>query len=44
MKEFTTPKDFCRFIMNFEGELVVHKNTIYHNGVMVGIFKPIKDK
>lgn len=43
MKEFTTPKDACRFIMNFEGELVVHKNIIYHNGVIVGIFKPFKD-
>jgi len=44
MKEFTTPKDACRFIMNFEGELVVYKNTIYHNGIIVGIFKPIKSK
>mgnify|MGYP003609901254 FL=1 len=44
MKEFTTPKDFCRFIMNFEGELVVYKNTIYHNGIIIGIFKPIKNE
>lgn len=43
MKEFTTLKDFCRFIMNFEGELVVYKNTIYHNGIIVGILKPFKD-
>lgn len=38
IKEFNTPKDFCRFMQNFEGELTVKHNQIYHKGVLIAVF------
>jgi hypothetical protein len=37
MKEYTNIPDFCRFVQNYEGSLIIRHNKAYSNGEVVAV-------
>lgn len=39
MRIFETYKDFYHFVMHYEGRLVIRRNEVYEDGVLIGKMK-----